>query len=159
MELWVALPNGFCATRAFLPGAARQPDKRMRRITFSRNFTLSLSGICLAYCKYSAFATHQAHLRTLAEVEELLDAAMQNFVPHPPPLRAGVAEIADQASNARWTEDGGGPAPQEMARFDRGIPIPRRESRCPSRTRAGRQVALTRAGFDSQIRVPGMRGT
>lgn len=45
----------------------------MRRVTFSRNFTISLSRTCRCYCKYCAFATHQADLRTPAEVERLLD--------------------------------------------------------------------------------------
>ena len=30
-----------------------------RRVTFSRNLTLSLSRTCQCYCKYCAFATHQ----------------------------------------------------------------------------------------------------
>jgi FO synthase len=47
----------------------------MRRVTYSRNFTISLSRTCRAYCKYCAFATHQPHLRTPDEVEKLLDDA------------------------------------------------------------------------------------
>ena len=47
----------------------------MRRITFSRNFTLSLSRTCRCYCKYCAFATHRAHLYAPDEVEKLLDDA------------------------------------------------------------------------------------
>src|SRR4029453_6382220 len=47
----------------------------MRRITFSRNFTISLSRTCQCYCKYCAFATHRAHLYSPAEVEQLLDDA------------------------------------------------------------------------------------
>ncbi len=47
----------------------------MRRVTFSRNFTLSLSRTCQCYCKYCAFATHQAHLHAPDEVERLLDDA------------------------------------------------------------------------------------
>lgn len=47
----------------------------MRRVTYSRNFTISLSRTCRCYCKYCAFATHQAHLRTPDEVEKLLDDA------------------------------------------------------------------------------------
>jgi FO synthase len=47
----------------------------MRRITFSRNFTLSLSRTCQCYCKYCAFATHKAHLYSPAEVERILDDA------------------------------------------------------------------------------------
>jgi FO synthase len=47
----------------------------LRRVTFSRNFTLSLSRTCRCYCKYCAFATHQAHLHEPEEVERLLDDA------------------------------------------------------------------------------------
>jgi FO synthase len=47
----------------------------MRRITFSRNFTLSLSRTCQCYCKYCAFATHRAHLYGPDEVDKLLDDA------------------------------------------------------------------------------------
>jgi FO synthase len=47
----------------------------MRRVTFSRNFTLSLSRTCRCYCKYCAFATHQAHLYSPPEVERILDDA------------------------------------------------------------------------------------
>jgi FO synthase len=47
----------------------------MRRVTFSRNFTLSLSRTCQCYCKYCAFATHRTHLYTPDEVERLLDDA------------------------------------------------------------------------------------
>jgi FO synthase len=47
----------------------------MRRVTFSRNFTLSLSRTCRCYCRYCAFATHRAHLYAPDEVEGLLDEA------------------------------------------------------------------------------------
>ena len=47
----------------------------MQRVTFSRNFTLSLSRTCRCYCKYCAFATHQAHIHAPAEVERILDEA------------------------------------------------------------------------------------
>ncbi len=47
-----------------------------RRVTFSRNFTLSLSRTCRCYCKYCAFATHKPHLHPPAEVERLLDDAL-----------------------------------------------------------------------------------
>jgi FO synthase len=50
---------------------------RVRRITFSRNYTLSLSRTCQCYCKYCAFATHQAHIRAPEEVEKLLDEALK----------------------------------------------------------------------------------
>ncbi len=44
-----------------------------RRVTFSRNLTLSLSRTCRCYCKYCAFATHQAHLHSPEEVIAILD--------------------------------------------------------------------------------------
>ena len=47
----------------------------MRRVTFSRNFTLSLSRTCQCYCKYCAFATHRAHLYSPDEVERILGDA------------------------------------------------------------------------------------
>jgi FO synthase len=47
----------------------------VRRVTFSRNYTLSLSRTCQCYCKYCAFATHRAHIYSPDEVEERLDAA------------------------------------------------------------------------------------
>jgi FO synthase len=46
-----------------------------RRVTFSRNLTLSLSRTCRCYCKYCAFATHKPHLYAPDEVERLLDRA------------------------------------------------------------------------------------
>ncbi|HEX5527100.1 MAG TPA: 5-amino-6-(D-ribitylamino)uracil--L-tyrosine 4-hydroxyphenyl transferase CofH [Solirubrobacterales bacterium] len=49
----------------------------MRRVTFSRNFTLSLSRTCQCYCKYCAFATHQAHVHAPEEVERQLDEALK----------------------------------------------------------------------------------
>src|SRR6185312_4826796 len=52
----------------------------MRRVTFSRNFTVSLSRTCQCYCKYCAFATHQAHLYAPDEVERLLDDAARRGV-------------------------------------------------------------------------------
>jgi FO synthase len=47
----------------------------VRRVTFSRNYTLSLSRTCQCYCKYCAFATHRAHLYAPDEVEQRLDEA------------------------------------------------------------------------------------
>ncbi len=47
----------------------------MQRVTYSRNYTISLSRTCRCYCKYCAFATHQAHLRGPKEVENLLGLA------------------------------------------------------------------------------------
>src|SRR5256885_991086 len=52
----------------------------MRRVTFSRNFTVSLSRTCQCYCKYCAFATHQAHLYAPEEVERMLDDAARRGV-------------------------------------------------------------------------------
>ncbi|HEY8865792.1 MAG TPA: 7,8-didemethyl-8-hydroxy-5-deazariboflavin synthase subunit CofG, partial [Solirubrobacteraceae bacterium] len=51
-----------------------------RRVTFSRNLTLSLSRTCRCYCKYCAFATHKAHLYAPDEVEQMLDAAASRQV-------------------------------------------------------------------------------
>ena len=49
----------------------------MRRVTFSRNYTLSLSRTCQCYCKYCAFATHSAHIHDPDEVERRLDEALR----------------------------------------------------------------------------------
>ncbi|MGH2980511.1 MAG: 7,8-didemethyl-8-hydroxy-5-deazariboflavin synthase subunit CofG, partial [Solirubrobacterales bacterium] len=49
----------------------------MRRVTFSRNYTLSLSRTCQCYCKYCAFATHRAHVYSPEEVEQRLDDALR----------------------------------------------------------------------------------
>jgi FO synthase len=49
----------------------------VRRVTFSRNFTLSLSRTCQCYCKYCAFATHQAHVHPPDDVERILDQALK----------------------------------------------------------------------------------
>jgi len=49
----------------------------VRRVTFSRNYTLSLSRTCQCYCKYCAFATHQAHIHAPDEVERQLDQALK----------------------------------------------------------------------------------
>jgi FO synthase len=51
-----------------------------RRVTFSRNFTLSLSRTCRCYCKYCAFATHQVHLYRPDEVLRILDHAARRHV-------------------------------------------------------------------------------
>jgi len=51
-----------------------------RRVTFSRNLTLSLSRTCRCHCKYCAFATHQTHLHEPDEVEQLLDRAVRRRV-------------------------------------------------------------------------------
>ncbi|GAC1489978.1 MAG: bifunctional FO biosynthesis protein CofGH [Solirubrobacteraceae bacterium] len=51
-----------------------------RRVTFSRNLTLSLSRTCRCYCKYCSFATHRAHLYEPGEVEAILDGAARRNV-------------------------------------------------------------------------------
>jgi FO synthase len=51
-----------------------------RRVTFSRNLTLSLSRTCRCYCKYCAFATHRAHLYAPEEVLEILDGAAKRQI-------------------------------------------------------------------------------
>ncbi len=49
----------------------------MRRVTFSRNYTLSLSRTCQCFCKYCSFATRQAHLHDPDEVERRLEEAVR----------------------------------------------------------------------------------
>jgi len=51
-----------------------------RRVTFSRNVTLSLSRTCVSHCKYCAFQTHQPHLHEPDEVIALLDRAAKRNV-------------------------------------------------------------------------------
>ncbi len=51
-----------------------------RRVTFSRNVTLSLSRTCVSHCKYCAFATHRPHLHEPDEVERLIDRAARRGV-------------------------------------------------------------------------------
>ena len=49
----------------------------MRRVTFSRNHTVSLSRTCRCFCKYCAFATRQAHIHDPEDVERKLDEAVR----------------------------------------------------------------------------------
>ncbi|MHB1538854.1 MAG: 5-amino-6-(D-ribitylamino)uracil--L-tyrosine 4-hydroxyphenyl transferase CofH [Solirubrobacteraceae bacterium] len=51
-----------------------------RRVTYSRNLTLSLSRTCQCYCKYCSFATHRAHLHEPQEVLRILDRASRRSV-------------------------------------------------------------------------------
>src|SRR6516162_9946292 len=51
-----------------------------RRVTFSRNLTLSLSRTCRCYCKYCAFATHRPHLHPPEEVRLMLERAARRNV-------------------------------------------------------------------------------
>ncbi|HEX4034819.1 MAG TPA: 5-amino-6-(D-ribitylamino)uracil--L-tyrosine 4-hydroxyphenyl transferase CofH [Solirubrobacteraceae bacterium] len=55
-------------------------DEVRRRVTFSRNVTLSLSRTCVSHCKYCAFQTHQPHLQEPEEVLALLDHAAHRNV-------------------------------------------------------------------------------
>jgi FO synthase len=48
-----------------------------RRVTFSRNYTISLSRTCQCFCKYCSFATRKAHLYAPDEVERMLDDALR----------------------------------------------------------------------------------
>src|SRR4051795_6688822 len=52
----------------------------MRRVTYSRNVTLSLSRTCRCHCKYCSFATHKPHLHEPDEVERLIDRAARRGV-------------------------------------------------------------------------------
>ena len=51
-----------------------------RRVTYSRNLTLSLSRTCQCYCKYCAFATHRAHLYAPEEVLKIVDGAARRGI-------------------------------------------------------------------------------
>jgi FO synthase len=86
-----------------------------RRVTFSRNVTLSLSRTCVSHCKYCAFATHRPHLHTPDEVERLLDGAARRNVKellvltgddpaHHPGVRERLAELGfeDFVSYVVW---------------------------------------------------------
>jgi FO synthase len=82
----------------------------VRRVTFSRNFTLSLSRTCRCFCKYCAFATHQAHLYAPDEVERLLDDASRRgakellvLTGEKPELNPRVAERLAEYGHADFT--------------------------------------------------------
>src|SRR5450755_4876151 len=70
----------WAADRARGRACLESPLRMRRRVTFSRNFTLSLSRTCRCYCKYCSFATHGAHLYAPEEVERLLDHAARRNV-------------------------------------------------------------------------------
>jgi FO synthase len=55
--------------------AQRNASATTRRVTFSRNITLSLSRTCRCHCKYCAFATRLPHLHPPDDVVALLDRA------------------------------------------------------------------------------------
>jgi len=76
-----------------------------RRVTFSRNLTLSLSRTCRCYCKYCAFATHQTHLHAPGEVLALLDGAARRNVKELLVL-TGERPEADVGVRARLAQHG-----------------------------------------------------
>ena len=76
-----------------------------RRVTFSRNLTLSLSRTCRCHCKYCAFATHRPHLHEPEEVERLLDGAARRRVKELLVL-TGEAPDSDPGVSARLAELG-----------------------------------------------------
>ncbi len=86
-----------------------------RRVTFSRNVTLSLSRTCVSHCKYCAFQTHRPHLHDPDEVEALIEGAARRGVKellvltgddpaHHPGVRARLAELghADFVAYVAW---------------------------------------------------------
>jgi FO synthase len=83
-----------------------------RRVTFSRNLTLSLSRTCRCYCKYCAFATHQLHLYAPEEVERILDEAVSRhrvkellvLTGEKPEVNAGVAGRLAEYGFAEFTD-------------------------------------------------------
>ena len=79
----------------------------MRRITFSRNYTLSLSRTCRCYCKYCAFATHRPHLYAPDEVERRLDDAARRGCKELLVLTGEKPELNDQVAR-RLAEYGHG---------------------------------------------------
>jgi FO synthase len=87
-----------------------------RRVTFSRNLTLSLSRTCRCHCKYCAFATHRPHLHEPEEVERLIDRAARRQIKellvltgeapdHLPALRDRLAALGfpDFTAYVVWT--------------------------------------------------------
>ncbi len=81
-----------------------------RRVTFSRNYTLSLSRTCRCYCKYCAFATHRAHLYAPEEVEQQLDLALRRrakellvLTGEKPEVDPGVAALLAEYGHADFT--------------------------------------------------------
>jgi FO synthase len=82
----------------------------VRRVTFSRNYTLSLSRTCQCYCKYCAFATHRAHIHPPEEVERRLDEAVRRnakellvLTGERPEVNAAVAARLSEWGHADFT--------------------------------------------------------
>ncbi|MEA2390616.1 MAG: synthase, partial [Solirubrobacteraceae bacterium] len=78
-----------------------------RRVTFSRNGTLSLSRTCQCYCKYCAFATHRAHLHDPDEVERTLDGFARRGVKELLVLTGERPEVNAEVAERlrRWGHD------------------------------------------------------
>ena len=76
------------------PASVESAGRMRRRVTFSRNLTLSLSRTCRCYCKYCAFATHKPHLHAPDEVRA-------------DPRRRGRAPSRQGAAGADRREAGG----------------------------------------------------
>jgi FO synthase len=76
-----------------------------RRVTYSRNLTLSLSRTCQCYCKYCSFATRRAHLHAPAEVEALIERAARRGVKELLVLTGERPEVNDEV-RARLAEYG-----------------------------------------------------
>src|ERR671936_98458 len=78
-----------------------------RRVTFSRNATLSLSRTCRCYCKYCAFATHRAHLWSPREVEDFVDGMARRNVKELLVLTGERPEVNAEVAGrlAEWGHD------------------------------------------------------
>jgi FO synthase len=81
-----------------------------RRVTYSRNLTLSLSRTCQCFCKYCAFATHRPHLYSPEEVLAILDGAARRNVKEllvltgeKPEVNKGVANRLAEYGHADFT--------------------------------------------------------
>src|SRR3954454_8159929 len=116
------MARGHAAEPAHRRDAERGPATRLhtlramrRRVTFSRNVTVSLSRTCVSHCKYCAFATHRAPRPEPAEVERILDRAARRGVKellvltgddpaHHPGVRARLEELgfADFVAYVAW---------------------------------------------------------
>jgi FO synthase len=70
-----------------------------RRVTYSRNLTLSLSRTCQCYCKYCAFATHKPHLHAPVEVEAIVRRAAARGVKELLVLTGERPEVSEQVAS------------------------------------------------------------
>src|SRR3954447_10435683 len=76
----------------------------MRRVTFSRNVTLSLSRTCRCHCKYCSFATHKPHLHAPEEVERLIDRAARRGVKELLVLTGEAPAVPDRLDALGFTD-------------------------------------------------------